>query len=112
MDIGSAVSRAIGVTERQLRELARYETSDAFDDDERLAIELAVAMGRETVDISADLRARLEARFTKTQLTELASYIAWESYRARFNRALDIHPAGFSDGAACVLPERSTDSTA
>jgi len=106
MDIGSAVSRAMGVTERQLHELASYQTSDAYDDDERLAIELAVAMGAETVELTADLRARLEARFTQTQLTELASYIAWEHYRSRFNRALGVHAVGFSDGDVCVVPER------
>ena len=105
MDIGSAVSRALGVTEQQLHELARFETSDAFDDDERLAIELAVAMLGEPVEITSDLRARLEGRFTTGQLVELASYIAWEHYRSRFNRALDVQPVGFSDGAACVLPE-------
>ncbi len=71
MDIGSAVSRALGVTERQLLELGRYETSDAFDEDERLAIELAVAMCGDPVVITADLRERLAARFTRTQLVEL-----------------------------------------
>jgi len=106
MDIGSAVSRAVGVTDRQLVELPRYRTSDAFDDDERLVLELADAMLGEPVDLSPDLRARLEARFTRTQLTELASYIAWEHYRSRFNRALGVHAVGFSDGAVCALPER------
>jgi alkylhydroperoxidase family enzyme len=110
MDIGSAVSRAMGVSERQLHELARYETSDAFDDDERLAIELAEAMLGEPVEIAPDLRARLEARFSRTQLIELASYVAWEHYRARFNRVLDVQPAGFSDGAVCVVPEHRRPS--
>ena len=110
MDIGSAVSRAIGVTDRQLRELASYETSDAYDDEERLAIELAEAMLGEPVTITDDLRRRLDARFTRTQLVELASYTAWEHYRSRFNRALDVQPAGFSDGAVCVVPEHRRPS--
>lgn len=105
MDIGSAVSRALGVTDRQLHEIGRYETSDAFDDDERLAIELAVAMLGDPVDITPDLRARLDERFTRTQLVELASYVAWEHYRSRFNRALGVQAVGFSDGAVCVVPE-------
>ena len=110
MDIGSAVSRAMGVTERQLHELASYETSDAYDDEERLAIELAEAMLGEPVTITDDLRGRLDERFTRTQLIELSSYIAWEHYRARFNRALDVQPAGFSDGAVCVVPEHRRPS--
>ena len=109
MDVGSAVSRALGVTDRQLQELACYQTSDAFDDDERLAIELAEAMLGEPVELTADLRQRLDARFSRTQLIELASYIAWEHYRSRFNRVLDVQPAGFSDGAVCVVPEHRRD---
>jgi hypothetical protein len=35
---------------------------------------------------------------------ELAAAIAWENYRARFNRVFGVRPVGFSDGAACVLP--------
>ena len=110
MDIGSAVSRAVGVTERQLHELARYETSDAFDDDERLALDLAVAMVGDPVEISPELRARLDARFSRAELTELASYIAWEHYRSRFNRALGVQAVGFSDGAVCVLAEHRRPS--
>lgn len=109
MDIGSAVGRAVGVSERQLHDLGRYETSDAFDDDERLAIELAEAMLGEPVDITPDLRARLDARWTRTQLIELASYIAWEHYRSRFNRVLGVQAVGFSDGAVCVVPEHRGD---
>lgn len=105
MDIGSAVSRAVGITERQLHELSRYETSDAYDDDERLAIELAVAMLGDPVELTSDLRERLSGRFSQTQLVELASYIAWEHYRSRFNRALGVEAVGFTDGEFCVVPE-------
>jgi alkylhydroperoxidase family enzyme len=105
MDIGSAVSRAMGVADRQLLELASYRTSDAFDDDERLALELADAMLGEPVAIAPELRTRLEARFSESELVELASHIAWEHYRSRFNRVLDVQAAGFSDGAVCVVAD-------
>jgi hypothetical protein len=52
------------------------------------------------------LRARLRERFDEAQLVELAAAIAWEHYRARFNCVFDVQPAGFSEGAFCVLPER------
>jgi len=38
LDIGFAVGREMGVTERQLLELGQYQTSDAFDDLERAAL--------------------------------------------------------------------------
>jgi hypothetical protein len=31
--------------------------------------------------------------------------IACEHYRSRFNRALGVRPAGFSEGVFCVRPE-------
>ena len=42
---------------------------------------------------------------TGTQLVELATAIAWENYRARFNRTFAIGAEGFSKGAFCPLPE-------
>lgn len=99
------MGRELGVTERQLLEISRYETSDAFDDDERLVLELAVAMTDAPVEITPELRARLDARFSEKQLVELASNIAWENYRGRFNRVFGVRPAGFSDGASCAVPE-------
>ena len=43
----------------------------------------------------------------RRMLVELASAIAWENYRARFNRVFGVQPAGFlAEGAFCVLPER------
>jgi hypothetical protein len=37
---------------------------------------------------------------------ELAASIAWENYRARFNRVFGVRSSGFSEGAFCALPER------
>jgi alkylhydroperoxidase family enzyme len=108
MDIGSAVGRENGLREEQLMELPRYESSGAFDDVERLVLDLAVAMAKTPADIPAVLLERLHARFSETQLVELAAAIAWEHYRARFNRVFGVRPAGFSEGAFCVLPERKT----
>ncbi len=105
LDIGSLLGRGTGVTERQLRELHAYRTSDAFDADERLVIELAEVMTIVPVTVSDDLRARLDARFSKAELTELAATIAWENQRGRLNQALGVRPSGFSDGEYCALPE-------
>ena len=92
--------------EQKLLDLAVYSTSDAFDDRERLVLDLAVEMAETPTDLSGDLRQRLEAAFDETERVELVSAIAWEHYRARFNRVFDVGSAGFSEGAFCVLPER------
>jgi alkylhydroperoxidase family enzyme len=94
------------VSERQLNELATYKESDAFDDREKLVIDLAVAMSTTPTTVTDELRSELLRHFTRGQLAELASAVAWEHHRARLNRALGVREMGFSDGAVCVLPER------
>jgi len=94
----------MGVTDRQLSELGTWRTSDAFDDEERLALELSDAMTATPAEVDEGLRARLAERFTPGQVTELVLAVAWENHRARLNRALGVRAVGFSDGAVCALP--------
>jgi alkylhydroperoxidase family enzyme len=104
MDIGSAVGRELGITDTQLTELGRYRDSDAFSEQERAVLDLAVAMTTDPVDVPSSLLDRLRGFLSEGQLVELAAAVAWENYRARFNRVFGVQPVGFSDGAACVLP--------
>lgn len=106
MDIGSAVSRAAGVTQEKLEQLPEHATSSVFTDDEKLALRLADAMSATPATVPADLFTALRARFDEAQLVELASSIAWEHYRARYNRVFDIQSDNFSEGAFCALPVR------
>lgn len=106
MDIGSAVSRQLGVSDEELAALPNYQDSPLFSDTDRLVLDLATAMSRTPVDVSDELRARLTATFTRGQLAALCANIAWENNRARLNRALGVRAMGFSDGAYCVVPER------
>ena len=104
MDIGSAVGRASGVTDEQLAALPDYATSDAFDETDRAVVEYATRMCQTPVAVPDELYAKLRARFDDAQLVELTAAIAWENYRARFNRALHIPSDGFSEGSVCALP--------
>jgi alkylhydroperoxidase family enzyme len=104
MDIGSAVGRELGITDTQLSELSRYRDSDVFSKEERTVLDLAVAMTSDPVDVPSSLLDELRSFLDESQLVELAAAIAWENYRARFNRVFGVRPVGFSDGAACVLP--------
>jgi alkylhydroperoxidase family enzyme len=97
----------MGVPEAQLLDLAVYQTSPAFEPLERLVLDLAVAMAQTPSDVPEELGKRLREAFDEAQRVELASAIAWENYRARFNRVFGVGPAGFTgEGAYCVLPER------
>jgi alkylhydroperoxidase family enzyme len=105
MDIGSAVGRAAGVTDAQLRALPEYRKSSRFSDLERLVLDYAVAMTTTPVAVSDTLFAELRQHFNDEQMIELTATVAWENYRARFDHALGIEAQGFSNGAYCVLPE-------
>jgi alkylhydroperoxidase family enzyme len=69
-------------------------------------IDLAVEMSKQRVEVPDELISRLREHFDDKQLVELAASIAWENYRARFNRVFGVAPVGFSEGAFCALPER------
>lgn len=97
----------MGIDDKTLGALSGdWKTSGLFSDEERLALELTDAMCATPAEVGDDLRARLGEQFTRAQLMELVSAIAWENHRARANRALGVKEMGFSDGAFCVLPHR------
>ena len=103
------MGRELGITEEQLRDLPRYRESEAFSEEERLVVDLAVQMSRIPVEVPPGLVERLRKRFDEAQLVELAAAIAWENYRARFNRVFRISPVGFCEGGFCALPERQSE---
>jgi alkylhydroperoxidase family enzyme len=61
-----------------------------FNAKEGLVIELADAMVAAPANISDDLYARLLKDFSEDQLIELSAQIAFENYRARWNRVFDV----------------------
>ena len=61
-----------------------------FNDTERLVIELADAMTDTPSNVSDDLYARLRNQFSEEQLMQLGAQIAFENYRARWNRIFNV----------------------
>ena len=100
------MGRKMGITEEQLRDLARFDASAHFNEEEKLVLRLAVALTRTPADVDDGLFAALRNHFSERELVELTAAIAWENYRARFNRTFDVQPEGFSEGKFCPVPER------
>src|SRR3989442_939151 len=90
MDIGSAVGRAAGVTEAQLRALADYRTSSRFSELERLVLDYAVAMTATPVDVPEAVFTALRRHFNDEQMIELTATIPWENYPAPFDLAREV----------------------
>jgi len=111
IDIGSQIARRAGLSDEELLALPRYRESELFNDLEKLALDYAVAMSRTPVDVPDELFGRLRDHFDETQIVELTHAIAIENMRGRFNLALGIGSAGFTEGMVCAVPERVPDAT-
>ena len=105
LDIGSALARRAGIDEPTLRALAGHARSDAFTPLEKHALDYAVAMTATPVVVPEELVTTLARELDAAALVELTATIAWENFRSRFNHALGIGAAGYSEGAYCVRPE-------
>ena len=98
------MSRAAGLTDGEIADISRCETSDTYSQLDMLVLDLADAMTGTPAEIPDELRTALVRHLSPGAFAEIAATIAWENHRARLNRALDVRAAGFSDGAVCALP--------
>ena len=83
------MGRKAGLTDEKLHAVVGEDRSP-FNEIEKLVIELADAMVTAPSNISDDLYARLRAQFSEEQLMQLSAQIAFENYRARWNRVFDV----------------------
>src|SRR2546422_885656 len=104
------MARIPGVSANEAGEelaLPSYQRSPLFSDVDKLVLDYAVGISRTPVDVPDELFARLRERFDDAQLVQLTHLIALENMRGRFNLALGIGSAGFSEGMVCAVPERA-----
>jgi AhpD family alkylhydroperoxidase len=104
IDLGSQVSRQWGVSDEELLALPSYRSSALFSELDKLVLDYAVALSRTPVDVPDALFAELRAHLDEVQLVELTHVIALENLRGRFNLAMGIGAAGFSEGMVCAVP--------
>jgi AhpD family alkylhydroperoxidase len=104
IDLGSRIVRRSGLRDEELLALPSYRTSPLFSDLEKLVLDYAVGMSRTPVDVPDALFAELRKRLDEVELVELTHVVALENLRGRFNLALGIGAAGFSEGSVCALP--------
>jgi AhpD family alkylhydroperoxidase len=104
MDLGSQIARQSGLSDEKLLAMPAYRTSDVFSALEKLVMDYAVAICRTPADVPDGLFARLREHLSDDQIVELTHVVALENMRGRFNRALGIGSAGYSEGMVCVVP--------
>jgi alkylhydroperoxidase family enzyme len=92
------VGRKAGLSDDKLQAVLDSDRMP-FNDTERLVIELADAMTDTPANVSDDLYARLRNQFSQEQLVQLGAQIAFENYRARWNRIFDVESDNLYHGA-------------
>ena len=83
------MGRKAGLRDEKLRAVLSDDRT-LFDDAEQFVIELADAITDTPADVSDDLYARLRKQFSEEQLMQLGAQIAFENYRARWNRIFNV----------------------
>jgi AhpD family alkylhydroperoxidase len=104
IDLGSQIARRWGLRDEELLALPRYRTSPLFSERDRLVLDYAVGMSRTPVQVPDELFARLREHLDDRQMVALTHLIALENMRGRFNLALGVGAAGFSEGMVCAVP--------
>lgn len=105
IDLGSQVARRAGFSDDELLDLPRYRDSQLFSELDKLVLDYVVAISRTPVEVTDELFAALRTHLDERQMVELTHQIAIENFRGRFNSAVGVGAAGFSEGMVCALPE-------
>jgi alkylhydroperoxidase family enzyme len=105
VDLGSQICRNSGLSGDELLALPRYHQTDLFTDREKLALDYTVAVMRTPVEVTGELFAQMKEHFSDEQLVEITALLTLVNID-RFNAAFGIGSAGFSEGMACVPPDR------
>jgi AhpD family alkylhydroperoxidase len=105
IDLGSAIARGWGLTDQELLALSAYQDATCFSDLDKLVLEYATAVSRTPVEVPDELFEGLHAHFGEAQLVGLTHIITLSNLRGRFNLALGIGAAGFSEGRVCAVPD-------
>jgi len=104
MDINTAVSRKQGLSDQQLADITNFEQSPHFSELEKRVLLYTAAVTATPTHVTEELFKSLREYLDPKQMVELTAAIAWENFRARFNRGFGIEAEGFSEGAVCAVP--------
>jgi alkylhydroperoxidase family enzyme len=91
------VGRKAGLSDEKLRAVLGDDMTP-FNETEGLVIELADGLTETPSNVSDDLYARLRNQFSEEQLMQLGAQIAFENYRARWNRLFNVESDNLYQG--------------
>ncbi len=105
VDLSSQICRNSGFSDEKLLAIPRYNSSELFNEREKVALDYTVAVMRTPVEVTDELFAKLQEHLTTEQIVELTALLTLVNLD-RFNAAFAIGSAGFSEGMVCVPPDK------
>ncbi len=102
IDYGYYEGMHAGIDPRKVQEAGAWRRSTLFDERERAVLEYAEQATATPAVLSGDCIRRLQEYFSEAEMVELASWVALENFRSRFNAGLGLRSQGFSE--TCAVP--------
>ena len=96
-----------GLDEEKILAVPRHRESAVFSALEELVLTYAEALTQTPAEATDAMVSELAQTLSHENLVELTAAIAWENFRARFNRGFDVASQNFAEGAVCPIPDHS-----
>jgi len=99
VDLNTATLIGRGMDVQKAQAVHSWRESDAFDEEERAALDYAEAMTLCERRVDDELMRRVRDHFDEDMTLELTALVAFQNMSSKFNSALDVPAQGF-----CELP--------
>lgn len=109
VDYGYYETVSHGMDPAKIRGVAQWRQSPLFDERERAVLEYTESATATPVSVTADTVENLRRFLSEAEIVELASWVALENFRSRFNGGLGLKSQGFSDSCQVPLAQASRD---
>lgn len=100
VDFGYYEAKHQGIDPAKVRHVGSWRRAGVFDERERAVLEYTEQATATPVSVSAEVVAQLRRHLSEAEIVELASWVALENFRSRFNGGLGLKSQGFSDACA------------
>ena len=105
------MGRDHGLDDEKILAVPYHRRSPVFSALEPRVLDYAEALTHTPAEVPESLVKELLEDLDREQLVELTGYIAWENFRARFNRGFQVDEQGCSDGPSCPITRPGAAAT-
>lgn len=96
-----------GMDPEKIRNVGSWRDSTLYDERERAVLAYAESATATPAHVDDETAAAVRKHLSEAEMVELASWVALENYRSRFNAGLGLKGQGFAD--SCEVPLVAAD---